>query len=449
MSPRNEWMRLLGATMMVMALATAWVGTAAAQDNSQLTDSLTRAQEFYDTLALSEAEKEIEDALALAERLGMGNDPAVADLHIFMGIVRQPLSGDDAAAAAFRQALLVNRDVQLPTDYATPALQSILDKERAALPPIEPIKPDPPVDPPPVEGPALRHSPVSSGYAGEPLVFDAEIPPTVPVYRVVLNYRRFGESDYTTTEMAPKGDTGFAFTLPGAQVCGSRIDYYIVALDRTSAVLAEEGNRISPLSVAVLGGSTGCDGKITKPIDDPPPGDDGERQYVFFMLSPGTGTGLVLESSTPLVNPDSDVAPGVALAPLHLNVELGVQITNSLHLSATYRNQFVFLTDGLEIEPIFGGKLRWWFDNEGDFIMYTGVGGGFGNVRHLITVTLADGQGTFNDTINHGPIHASAGFGFGYRATPNVALVFDIYPMVLFPDVSAHVDLNAGLRLSF
>lgn len=415
--------------------------------SQELLDALVRAQGFYDNLALSDAEKELEDALALADRLGLGESAEAAQLHLFLGIVRQPLGGDDATAAAFREALLIDRDVALPADYSTPGLNAILDRERAALPAEQPETPE--VTPPEVVTPTLNHSPVSSGFGGEPIVFQVDVPATVPVYRVVLYFRRFGESTYKDVEMAPRGETSFAHTLTGDAVCSSQIDYYIEALDRTGNILASEGDRVAPMAVSILQGGKCKGGKVTtgpppKEIDEP-----GERQYVFLQISPGTAAGLVLESSTPVVNPDASVAPGLATAPFHLMVELGFIITPELHMSATYRNQFVFLTDGVEVEPIFGGKLRWWFDNDGAFVMYTAVGGGFGHVRHLITVQLNDGGGQFVDTIKHGPGHAGAGFGFGLKASDNIAFILDVYPMLLFPEVSANLDLNLGLRVAF
>ncbi len=444
-APQLALTRRLVALLLGAALLT-FLSTAALADpgDEQLSASLRRAMEAYDILALDDAVKEIEGAIAMADRLGNTASPKRLELHIFHGIVLHALGDSAAASAAFQAALSIDRDAQIFEDYASPDLTGLLEAERARLPreviadPIEPV----------VTARKLNHTPPSRASAGEPLLFEAEVPATVPVYRVLLHHRRFGETSFKDTEMTPKGETRFFSTLGGEHICSAQIDYYIEALDRTGNILSTDGDRNSPRSVPVLGAKGRC-GEII--VDNGGQVEDPARQYVFFQLGAGGGAGLVTGNSTPLINKDANVDPGLSIAPFHLMAELGFMITDTFHISGLFRGQLVFLTDGVELEPIFGGKLRYWFDNEGDFVMYATVGGGHGFVRHLIQVQQNTPAGpiAFTDTIRHGPIHTGAGFGFGYQANRNIALLVDTYTLVLFPETSANVDLNLTLRVAF
>ena len=174
---------------------------------------------------------------------------------------------------------------------------------------------------------------------------------------------------------------------------------------------------------------------------DPRP--SGESKVFFLQLSAGSGFGLA--TAEPEVMKDVPIRAGLAPAPLHLYGELGFNLVPSLSLSAFYRNQLVLLTAGVEVEPMFGAKLAWWFDDEGPLLLYSGVGAGYGRIRH--TVNLAPSV-DFVETTREGPVHTGVGFGLGYAFNDAVALVIDVYIPVLFPDLSVHGDANLGLRFS-
>ena len=106
-----------------------------AQGKPELQSSLRQAMEAYDGLEFSESERRLEDAIALAERLGLDEDPISADLYIFLGVVRFTLSGEDATAKAFQKGLEINPSAQINPDYATPDLERILRRVKDTLPP--------------------------------------------------------------------------------------------------------------------------------------------------------------------------------------------------------------------------------------------------------------------------------------------------------------------------
>lgn len=401
------------------------------QMTRQLEEALTRAVDKYDTLQLQAAEKELEDAISQAHRFGV-TDPVVAKLHVMLGVVRYGLTQDEGDAYdQFVSALEVDAGAQIHGDYQTPTLEGIMERARAAVPKKGNVKVEPEV----IGRPEMKHVKVETATFGKPVDFVAEVPPTVPLYRITLNYRRYGEREFKTLEMRPDTDTRFLATLPGSEVRTNQIDYYIEVLDRTGKILVASGGPASPLNVVIFG----SDGSDLPPEETPDPGTSGGRQWVYLHLLGGTGVGFA--TASPRFYPDLKIQPGIAPAPFHVYGELGVKVTPEVDIGFLYRYQVV------EQEPVFaGGRLRWWFDNEGDVQMYTGVDGGYGRIRH--TVDLAPVV-DFVDTTAEGPYFGGVDFGFAFMFGANFGLLLDFHTVFLFPDLSAHLDASFGMRVAF
>lgn len=417
---------------------------ASAQGKGELGKSLRRAMDAYDNIEFGEAERGLEDAIALAERIGQDRTPEAARLHLFLGVVRHAVSGETAAEDAFLDGLTIDPTATLDPDYATPQLEEILERARTRVSSTA-VTPDTGPDITPDLSPAgfdgMRHNPIETATAGTPVQFQAEVSANTPVFRVTVHYRRFGERDYTALPLQPSGPTKFVGLLEGSRVRTSQIDYYIEAADRTGKTLVGAGGALSPLSIIVFGDTdTVISGPGPDPDPDPEPG--GERRHLYLSVGAGSGAGLA--TGDPIVNPTVPIRTGLAPTPLHINAELGFYVLDSLTLGAFMRGQMVLLTEGIELEPIFGGKLAWWFDNEGPVRLYSGVGGGYGYVRHTVDLnpTL-----DFVDTTREGPLHAGVGFGIGFHFNDYVALVLDAYVPVLFPTLSVQADVQLGLRV--
>jgi len=444
---RNRWHRALLLCVCAVALGvSSLVAQTASQAQGsqivrQLEDALTRSTNKYDTLQLQEAERELEEAIAQAHRFGV-NDPILAKLHVMLGVVRFGLTQEEQDAYdQFISAVEVDPSVDVHPDYKTPTLAAVMERARAAVPNNgggggggggggEPEV---------IGRPEMNHSPVETATFGKPVTFTAEIPPTVPLYRITMNYRRYGEREFKTLEMRPETESRFSVVLPAAEVRTSQIDYFIEVLDRTGKILVSSGGPTSPNNIVVFG----SDGTDLPPDDPNPPTDGGGRQFIFLQVTGGGGIGFA--TANPHFHPDLRINPGLALAPFHVAGEIGVMITPEVHLSAFTRFQIIERPEGGDQE-IFGGRLRWWFDNEGALQMYTGLGGGYGRVRH--TVNLAPVI-DFVDTTAEGPIHAGVNFGVAWMLNPHFGLVTDSYTLILFPDVSAHLDMTLGVRTSF
>lgn len=426
---------VLGLVGLGLGVVTSGEAPAQAQGSQmvrQLEEALSRAVNKYDTLQLQAAEKELQDAISQGLRFGV-NDPVMAKLHVMLGVVRYGLTQDEGDAyEAFVAALEVDQGAQIHADYQTPTLEAIMDRARAAVPP-KTGGGGGKVEPEVIGRPEMKHVKIETASFGKAIDFVAEVPPTVPLYRITLNYRRYGEREYKTLEMRPDTETRFLATLPGAEVRSNQIDYYIEVLDRTGKILVASGGPGSPLNIVIFG-TDGSD-LPEEPVDPP---SSGGRQWVYLNLLGGTGIGFA--TAPPRYYPDLEIVPGLAPAPFHVYGELGLKVSPEVDVGALYRYQVV------EQEPVFaGGRVRWWFDNEGTVQMYTGVDGGYGRIRH--TVNLAPVV-DFVDTTAEGPFFGGVDFGFAFMFGANVGLMLDFHTVFLFPDLSAHLDASFGLRLA-
>jgi hypothetical protein len=427
----------------VLVVLAAPVGVGA-QANTELAEALRRSMESYDNIEFGKAERGIEDALAMAQRLRQDHSPEAARLYIFLGVIRHAVSGEAAAEDAFLDGLTIDRDATIGADYATPTLKEIMTRARARLPSVSEADPGnlPDLSPAGFEG--MQHNPVETATAGSPIKFEVQISPGTPASQVSIYFRHFGDRDYENLEMRALDRTRFAAMLDGDEVRTSQIDYYIEATDDTGKTVVGAGGALSPLNIIVFGQVNSSNNKRddADPGSDPDPEASGSH-HMFISAALGSGAGLA--TGTPVFNPEIPIRSGVAPTPLHFNTELGFYLVDSLTLGAFMRGQLVLLTTGVALEPIFGGKLTWWFDDTSDLRLFSSVGGGYGFVRHTV-----DLNPTINrvDTTKEGPAHVGVGFGLAYQFTDYLGLLLDTYIPVLFPTLSVQADVQLGLRVT-
>lgn len=399
----------------------------------QLEEALTRAVNKYDTLQLQAAERELEDAINQAHRFNV-TDPVLGRLHVMLGIVRYGLTQDENDAYdQFVSAIEVDGSADIHPDYQTPTLQAIMDRARAAVPP-KGNGGNGGGEPEVIGRPEMTHIPVETATFGKPIDFTAEVPQTVPLYRISLSYRRYGEREFKNVEMRPDTETRFTARIPAEEVRTGQIDYFIEVLDRTGKILVSSGGPTSPLNIVIFG----SDGNDLP--DDPPGGSEGGgRQWVYIQALGGGGFGFA--TAPPRYFPELEIVPGLAPAPFHVYGELGLKVAPSVDVGVLYRFQVV------EQEPLFAGlRGRWWFDDEGDVKLYTGVNAGYGRVRH--TVNLAPVV-DFVDTTAEGPFFGGVNFGVAFMLASSFGLILDFHTIFLFPELSAHLDGSFGVRAQF
>ncbi len=425
----------------------------------------------YDMLQLDAAEDKLFQALDLVEEYDI-RTPGAAGAYLMLGVVWAARSGEAwDAFDVFVDGLTIDPIAEIHPYYATPSLVDVLEEARLEVPeqayvepepyvppaqerprPQQPVAPQPPVQqpvqpvqPPVAGGQGLSHVPTTEASGGRPIELEALVSLAAPVHRVTLSYRPFGSSGFVAVDMRADGDgVTFKGDIPGHASRGViSIDYYIEAVDRAGNLLGNAGSPTQPISVFVLGTSDGPSGRNRSRSRG------GSRGAELFHLSLGVGSGIGLATGEPNVYYEEvDLNAGLAPTPLHLGFELGIAPTRgAFHIVPFARIQLVFLDSGVEIEPLFGIKARYFFRDDEKFRVYGQGGLGYGRVSHLVQLTQID-EGTY-DTTNEGPIHVGGGVGFIYMLSNNFGLQLDTYLMAMFPDFSIQLDGQLGIYLGF
>lgn len=451
-----RWIAPLVATLFVALAPFAAVAQGDAENRVQ--QLLTESYDDYDMLQLPAAEAKLQSAVELIEMAGV-NTPVAAETWVMMGVVRYALTGaEEPVLNAFVQALLIDAAVEINPYYATPTLEEILERARGLVPAQVATGPDPgpgpgpgpgPVGPPPgPPAPVVQHTPVQQAQAGRPIILSATVPVSVPVARVVVNFRPLGAPTFYAVELFAQPDgVSFLGEIPAEATSGPvQVDYYITVLDRAGTVLGTAGTPAQPFGVVVFGG-----------IEDP--GDGGgrdrdrdrdrapsEERDEIFHFTLGGGTGFGLATSEPNVYADEvRINPGMAATPIHMGFEMGFVAARAFHLVPFLRLQLVILESGIEPEPLVGLKARYFFRDDGPLRVYGQGSVGYGDVSHVVYLAEKD---TY-DTTNEGPVHVGVGLGLLYMFNDTVGLQNDVHAMVLFDRFSFQVDYTLGLYFAF
>ena len=491
---------VLGILLFMGGVATmvAVPASAAAQNTeSRISTLLEEAKEEYDMLLFDEAEALLREGIDLVERDGIRSNTA-AQLYILLGIVRHASQDESLAEDAFVQAVENYPDVEIHAHYRTPAISDLMTQARRKA------------NPPPFEDDAVAaaddedledmvHDPVRRTRSGQSVVFEAQIPEDLPVFRVYIYHRRFGDDEFVQDEMLPTDAINFAFTLPSAQVRTTQVEYYISAINRSGDAIAEAGRRSNPFRVSVLGATDDLDDSgpaLRDPDLDHPedPGRDREPRAnsgFFGFLALGTDVGFLPGGTPPTANDHRSVSPGLAPAFAHSFLNLGWRISELNNIGLYFRWQFSPPQDFASLPEgrIDQNASFWQHEKEcfglglpGDCLLglkyervistgtpefYTSVGMGIGRVRNWLRLKQATSEDNPNpicatrevindpnvgqfcyvrDTVRTGWGHFGIGGGIYYPIHDNFDLVGDSYLMVLIPDTSVNLDINIGIR---
>ncbi len=424
---------------------------------------LEGAMEDYDLVMLDEAEEKLEEAVALAASKGISGEP-LAKVFVMLGIVRFARDRDEASTEqAFIAAIEAYPKIVLNPVYETPELAAIFEGARKKAKPPENVSDVPDVD-------GFQHTKLISAQGKQPLTIDVQVSENIPVFRMFVHHRRFGEESFQSTEMSPTSATAFAGTIPQDLVITSQLDYYIEALDRAGNVIAGVGSKDEPIEVLVRGGGdvttdkgdgNGGGGGGDIDIDPVEPETPTEKDYVYLMLAGGSGLGF-LPGGTPTARPVSgteprSVNPGVAATIGHAMVDLGWVINSSMRLGLYARWQFSPPQDfslvpeeqktgsfpstreeclglGLSGDCLLGLKYRYFFSNKDPKAtrFYSSVGFGVGRVRHWVQLkenallsngqdnqecagkTLANGQDSAGNNVQYCLVRDTVRTGWGH-----------------------------------
>ncbi len=474
---------LLSACGFTTVLFTPAVSYAKSSEKS-LKKKLNKATSLYDEIEIEAAEDVLTDAISEAASSNMSG-LTVAKLHIMLGIVRFATNGEESEAEEqFIEAVRADPAIDIPGVYRTPILEKILKRAQAKVPKkLGDNTGEPNVG-------SFQHDVISIANAGEDLKISVNVPTQMPVFKMFFHLRRFEESAFKKFELTPKNATTFSVDIPGDEIYTSQLDYFITAEDRGGKVIARAGDDTAPNNVVVMGSGN------TKKADEKDPKEknpkDASEKVVFIDLSFGTGIGFLTggENNSPTANPTRDVKAGIVAAFGHANVGFGAVINKQMQLGLEFRIQFAPTQnfDGLENSssldpgsgfwdtkvPCFGLgapvdcmmrlKYKYLF---GDSIFYSSVGTGVGRVRNWLQLRSSANQSIctgraietdvngndfcfIRDTVRTGWFHFGLGGGLMFPVVDDtLSLYADTFLMILVPDTSVNLDIQAGLQVRF
>jgi hypothetical protein len=235
----------------------------------------------------AEAQKLLQEALALAEQHDLGRHDITARTYVHLGVVALALGKPDEGRQDFARALQIRPDIKLTKQLATAKLKQEFEAARTA-PAAEPATPEPevqtaaapePTSPEPVEekegidpraagkrelAMSTRHGPGRLDEADEP-----DLPASVPqplycptpmegppaadvrlhcltqadvrAKRIVLYYRPGDGEQYTPVRMSRTKKGWYSAVIPARQVTGNSLQFYFEARTDANRVAAANG----------------------------------------------------------------------------------------------------------------------------------------------------------------------------------------------------------------
>lgn len=439
----------------------------AAEADPAVLDKITKlnreALDQYQNLSFDEARKTLQQALDAASEAGLEAHPATARTYVHLGVVvLAGLKQKDEAVKLFRKALDIQPEIKLDKSLATPEIQEVFDSVASAP------KPEKRAD-----GEGISHQPVTRSPQGKPIVIKAEVASAVGAKKVVLSFSVDGADDFAEKEMTedPPGSGVYSAEIPAAATHGGVVDYYIDALGDDDKPVATKGSAEKTMKVLLLGsnGEPVVTLMKRKKKEAPPPK---EQEGPTWLVGLGLGSGLGWTTGYGEVNSQKQITPP-RFAPStlgHIAPEVGYFVSPSMLISVQLRLQYV--TGATSYYPtsatacggdgvcspawnaVAGFGRASFFFAEGDFRPYvSGIAGG-GQIRHVAKFDNATSCGpnrdqTCIDTVAAGPIFIGAGGGLLYAMSPGFDLTLGANALVGFTTFTFHVDINAGVAMTF
>ncbi|PID38894.1 MAG: hypothetical protein CSA65_01470 [Proteobacteria bacterium] len=439
--------------MLAILAALAMSRVASAQLATEATKRIkllnTSAMDNYDSLEFDEAKKELLEALKLAQTAKLKDKTLRAQTHLNLGVVYGAgFNNRIAAIKEFTAALKLNRKLTLSAARATPALEEMYKSAKDSLGPEVP------------EPSAFRHKVVDEATSGQSVIIRVQTRPSLGASSVTLYYRKSGTARFVVMKMTAYPGGVYRTTIPASDVAGRSIYYYIEAKDDSGGRLAGSGEAASPNIISITPAVKSPDGGGPKPPKKKPANDD-ETSFSFAILA-GAGFGIVFggesENSHPRANGalPVDIAPGAALSPAHVGVDLAYHFSQNWHLSALVRIQLLNAVRGnntSEKISVLGLVRAKRFFGDGLVRFYLHFGAGGGQLRHRIPLGDYDTNNTTDNDIVDSRVAGLVAFGFGgglhIAFHKNVGFVTEIGGLIMVPNFAAHADLNIGLAFSF
>jgi hypothetical protein len=418
---------------------------ARAQDvEKQVSRMNKKAMEDYDSLEFDSARKTLIDAVSMLRANGLDETPLAAKVFVNLGALYiNGFKDRTRGQQQFVNALRIKPDIKIDPAIATPeieeaftAAQKVAGVKRGGTTAPPPTEPETPPTPPREEVHGLQHTPVDESRPNTPVPIRAQLGSDTGATRVFLFFRGSGHEDFVTSPMKNTGGADWVGVIPGDALNGKAVQYYLEARDARGRAVVGSGSAVSPYIIMVNEGAAAPTAVPEVDVEDPLAAERARRKreeekknrmqrfFIYAML--GTGFGYEPAGNHTEVawqyqpQPGNNCMPGmtdcfirqpvgtggVAFAPLHVGIELGVNLTHALSLSVLGRFQ-VYTAADAETQPganitnpttkASGAvaallRLRYKF-LEGRIHPYIHLDIGGGQIRHVLDISSAQQGG--------------------------------------------------------
>jgi len=324
------------------------------------------------------------------------------------------------------------------------------------------------VDPTPPDRPAGKpcsHSTVEDATAGKPVTMVVNVQPDVGANKVVVRYRPHGTASFVKLLLAkPSAGTSWTGSIPGKDVHGTRLAYYIEVIGRGSTVVCKPTQATAGAPEIIMVKGDPC---LNLPPDfcesnkdhdccrrkgpDPKPGSKSAFPRFYLNFGFTTGFGYLSTSAVSFMEATPYTA-GMAVGPLGGQAEFGYFLARSHLVSVAGR--FGMALSETSDTPVIAWQalVRYRFYLLGGgakslFSLYIGAEVGGAMIYHSLVVQTTEGN--LRDTFEHG--YALVGGLVGIQVgTRMVAWFLEVDPGGVFPKQSTfHLGLSSGLALRF
>lgn len=438
---------VLGLALTFVCDSHAWAQVrAAALSRMQMLNK--KAMDEYDSLEFEAAKAALVEALSVAKEARIARGRTLADTYLNLGIVfGAGFNDQNNALDYFTAALRSSPSAKLNPTRATPALEEIFKvaQERAKQLPQQST------------APVFFHNPVDEATRGRRVKIYARVSRSLQVSRILLYFRPSGTMTFNQVEMKHTRPGLYLGFIPGEEVEGRSIHYYLEALDSAGSRINGHGSVSSPNIISVKEPDTAIvdDEEIRKPKPKP----TGQSFSIGILM--GAGVGFVFSGKSEHAQQQTggldtalvDIETGGALAPFHVAPELSYHLSDTWHLSVIGRIQVVNAVDVASKISVLGEARIKRFYGTGGLRFYWALGAGGGQVRYRINLGDYDKQPDTPNDIADTRVGGIGAFGLGaglvYMFSDHVGYGLDLNGFILVPDYAANLDINTGLLISF
>ena len=228
------------------------------------------AQDELDRWELAKAKRKINDAKLVSRARGCIQHPVMARVFIVLGVLKSRQRDYQAVKAAFRRALELDHDVQIPKSMRTPKLLRIYKwlKARVKARPrpeprpeprptprtgkpgkpgtARPVTPRPRPRPKPVEPKQFEHASPKTWKLGRRLVLTVRAPVKLKAAKIQIFYRNKKKAKWKLGLFRKGGPDrwSWTFSLNGVHMYAKKMYYFIVAYNAKGRPLVASGNAL-------------------------------------------------------------------------------------------------------------------------------------------------------------------------------------------------------------